>query len=161
MLYNPSQMISSHCWNEVEAHISWDGLVLIVDSWIICSLQPFVLAWGEDEEKATATHSSVLAWRIPGTAEPGGLPSMGSHRVGHDWSDLAAAAAAANQGPKFYSLENILHPVPFRETLFLEWNVKGENKRFYGRALVLKRWLERDGSWGFQEEKVGKKVWAD
>ena len=41
-----------------------------------------------------ATHSSVLAWRIPGTAEPGGLPSMGSHRVGHDWSDLAAAAAA-------------------------------------------------------------------
>ena len=40
-----------------------------------------------------ATHSSVLAWRIPGTGEPGGLPSMGSHRVGHKWSDLAAAAA--------------------------------------------------------------------
>ena len=39
-----------------------------------------------------ATHSSVLAWRIPGTVVPGGLPSMGSHRVGHDWSDLAAAA---------------------------------------------------------------------
>ena len=38
-----------------------------------------------------ATHSSVLAWRIPGTGEPGGLPSMGSHRVGHDWHDLAAA----------------------------------------------------------------------
>ena len=35
---------------------------------------------------------SVLAWRIPGTGEPGGLPSTGSHRVGHDWSDLAAAA---------------------------------------------------------------------
>ena len=35
-----------------------------------------------------ATHSSVLAWRIPGTGEPGGLPSVGSHRVGHDWSDL-------------------------------------------------------------------------
>ena len=44
-------------------------------------------------EKEMATHSSVLAWRIPGTGEPGGLPSMGSHRVGHDWSDLAAAAA--------------------------------------------------------------------
>ena len=42
-------------------------------------------------EKETATHSSVLAWRIPGTGEPHGLPSMGSHRVGHDWSDLAAA----------------------------------------------------------------------
>ena len=38
-----------------------------------------------------ATHSSVLAWRIPGTGEPAGLPSMGSHRVGHNWSDLAAA----------------------------------------------------------------------
>ena len=51
-------------------------------------------------EKERATHSSVLAWRIPGTGEPGGLPSLGSHRVGHDWSDLAAAAAAMwwNQG---------------------------------------------------------------
>ena len=39
------------------------------------------------------THSSILAWRIPGTEEPGGMPSMGSHRIGHDWSDLAAAAA--------------------------------------------------------------------
>ena len=37
-----------------------------------------------------ATHSSVLAWRIPGTGEPGGLPSMGLHKVEHDWSDLAA-----------------------------------------------------------------------
>ena len=43
-------------------------------------------------EKEMATHSSVLAWRIPGTGEPGGLPSMGLHRVGHDWSNLAAAA---------------------------------------------------------------------
>ena len=43
-------------------------------------------------EKEMATCSSVLAWRIPGTGEPGGLPSMGSHRVGHNWSDLAAAA---------------------------------------------------------------------
>ena len=45
-------------------------------------------------EKEMATHSSVLAWRIPGMAEPGGLPSLGSHRVGHDWSNLAAAAVA-------------------------------------------------------------------
>ena len=48
-------------------------------------------------EKEMATHSSVLAWRIPGTEKPGGLPSMGSQRVGYDWSDLAAAAAAAIQ----------------------------------------------------------------
>ena len=45
-------------------------------------------------EKEMATHSSVLAWRIPGTGEPGRLPSMGSHRIRHDWSDLAVAAAA-------------------------------------------------------------------
>ena len=43
-----------------------------------------------------ATHSSILAWRITGTEEPGGLPSKGLHRVGHDRSDLAAAAAAYN-----------------------------------------------------------------
>ena len=43
-------------------------------------------------EKAMATHSSTLAWKIPWTEEPDGLPSVGSHRVGHDWGDLAAAA---------------------------------------------------------------------
>ena len=48
-------------------------------------------------EKEMATHSSVLAWRIPGTGEPSGLPSKGSHRVGHDWSDLAAVAAAGKK----------------------------------------------------------------
>ena len=47
-----------------------------------------------DTEKAMAPCSSTLAWKIPGTVEPGGLLSMGSHRVGHDWGDLAAAAAA-------------------------------------------------------------------
>ena len=52
-------------------------------------------------EKEMATHSSVLAWRIPGTGEPGGLLSMESHRVGHDWRDLAAAAAVTN---------NVVHP---------------------------------------------------
>ena len=46
-------------------------------------------------EKEMATHSSVLAWRNPGMVEPGGLLSMGLHRVKHDWSDLAATAAAA------------------------------------------------------------------
>ena len=45
-------------------------------------------------EKEMATHSSVLAWRIPGMGEPGGLPSMGLHRVRHDSSDSAAAAAS-------------------------------------------------------------------
>ena len=43
-------------------------------------------------EKEMATHSSIFAWRIPGTEEPSGLPSMGSHRVRHDWSKLAVTA---------------------------------------------------------------------
>ena len=65
-------------------------------------------------EKEMATHSSVLAWRVPGTGKPGGLPSMGSHRVGHDWNDLAAAAAAASSlawtlGPGF------THPVGWQQ----------------------------------------------
>ena len=47
---------------------------------------------GSNLMKLIDTHSSVLAWRIPGTGEPGGLPSMGLHRVWHDWSDLAVAA---------------------------------------------------------------------
>ena len=48
-------------------------------------------------EKEMATHSSILAWRILWTEKPGGLPSMGSHKVGHDWSDLAAAAAVSRK----------------------------------------------------------------
>ena len=55
--------------------------------------ETWVRSLGQEDplEKEMATHSSVLAWRIPGMGQPGGLPSMGSHRVGHDWSDLAAA----------------------------------------------------------------------
>ena len=54
----------------------------------------------KDLEQGMATHSSVLAWRIPGTREPGGLLSMGSHRVGHDWSDLAAAEQGRGGSPE-------------------------------------------------------------
>ena len=50
-------------------------------------------------EKEMVTHSSVLAWRTPGTGEPGGLPSMGSRRVGHDWSDVAAAGCTSGKEP--------------------------------------------------------------
>ena len=60
-------------------------------------------------EKEMAAHSSVLAWRIPGTGELGGLPSMGSHRVGHDWSDLAAAAVYICQR-YFLNLSHLLLP---------------------------------------------------
>ena len=57
-------------------------------------------------EKEMASHSSVLAWRIPGMRQPGGLPSVGSHRVGHEWSDLAAAAAIRSKW-KVYTLKRI------------------------------------------------------
>ena len=71
--------------------------------------------WALEEEMAT--HSSVFAWRIPGTAAPGGPPSMGSHTVRHDWSDLAAAAAAAAAAWSF----NPLPPVcRFSATLDLD-----------------------------------------
>ena len=66
-------------------------LISIYNSW----LADFTLTFHFPAlEKEMATHSSVLAWRIPETGDPGGLLSMGSHRVRHDWSGLAAAAAA-------------------------------------------------------------------
>ena len=57
-------------------------------------------------EKEMVTNSSVLPWRIPETGEPSGLPSMGSHRVGHDWRDLAAAVAVQNNS------QCVLHCMP-------------------------------------------------
>ena len=85
-----------------------------------------------------ATHSSVLAWRIPGMGEPGGLPSMGSHRVGHDWNDLAAAAASWEWIPcsnlynilRFTELSHSLSPQTFTRTrhdqfLLCPFNRKG------------------------------------
>ena len=50
------------------------------ETWV-CSL-----GWEDPLEEGTATHSSILAWRIPWTEEPGGLQSMGSQRIGHDWA---------------------------------------------------------------------------
>ena len=71
--------------------------VLVLKPWLF---QPWIELWprtGSDlifvAIKAMATHSSTLAWKIPGMEGPGRLPSMGMHRVGHDWSDLAVAAA--------------------------------------------------------------------
>ena len=57
-----------------------------------------------------ATHSSVLAWRIPGTVKPDGPLSMGSYRVGHDWSDLVAAVAAAARRVTLDHLSNLPDP---------------------------------------------------
>ena len=68
------------------------------DSWMYNDFFFFSKGYVKRWEKAMATHSSTLAWRMPGMAEPGGLPSMGSRRVGDDWSDLAAAAACEKIG---------------------------------------------------------------
>ena len=76
-------------------------------------------------EKEMATHSSVLAWRIPGTGEPGGLPSMGSHRVGYNRSNLAAAAYVYHHGffvylfPFSFLPHFFLFILSFRKSFFL------------------------------------------
>ena len=80
-----------------------------------------------------ATHSCVLAWRIPGTEEPGGLLSMGSHWVGHNWSDLAAAAAAVSlrwelhEGKSILQMGNVLCLFLAKWTGAIEQNVEDPN----------------------------------
>ena len=80
--------------NPMDGGAWWAAVHGVVKSRIPPGYFPFTFHFHALENEM-ATHSSVLAWRIPGTGEPGGLPSMGLHRVGHDWSDLAAAAAAS------------------------------------------------------------------
>ena len=80
--------------NPMDGEARWAGVHGVTKSWTRLSDFTFTFHFHALEEEM-ATHSSVLAWRIPGTGEPGRLPSVVSHRVGHDWSDLATAAAAA------------------------------------------------------------------
>ena len=68
---------------------------------------------------SVATHSSVLAWRVPGTGEPGGLPSVGSHGVGHDWSDLAAVVAAMSFSHGYIFPFLLCFSLPFFSQLFI------------------------------------------
>ena len=65
----------------------WIMAILVAVKWYLIVIL-ICISLVTNEEKEMATHSSVLAWRIPGMVEPGGLPSVGSHGVGHDWSDL-------------------------------------------------------------------------
>ena len=82
-------------------------------------------------EKEMATHSSVLAWRIPGMGEPGGLPSVGSHRVGHDWSDLETAAAAYHNCPQAIDpLPFLLQRFPFAASLEFPRTTAANDHRF-------------------------------
>ena len=85
--------------------LSFLTVIFLLIKWIVFLSLPLLFLSSE-----MATHSSVLAWRIPGTEEPHGLPSMGSHRVEHDWSDLAAVAAASRSHDfKDLSLKTVFH----------------------------------------------------
>ena len=102
-----------------------------------------------------ATHSSVLAWRIPGMGESGVLPSQGSHRVGHDWSDLAAAAAAACIRLTFLLMASVNSGKTFLrnhlkwKSTILEWKKKNHLKALL--ETNLNRWPEEIGP--LNEEK--------
>ena len=90
-------------------------------------------------EKELATHSSVLAWRISGTGEPGRLPSLGSHRVRHDWWDLAAAAAAAGWKDHY--------PGTFSKTTDCDsskMSIMWKTKQKPGNSFWLKRFKKQD-----------------
>ena len=95
-------------------------------------------------EKEMATHSSILAWRIPGMAEPGGLLSTGSHRVRHDWSDLAAAAAAAA-----VIVGGFWSELNWTELIMDHWHkasVLGKVKIITANAVLLKVWYTENSS---------------
>ena len=83
-------------WTEEPGRLQSMGLLGVRHDWAT-SLFTFFTFHFHALEKKMATHSSVLAWRIPGTGEPGGLLSMGSHRVRHDWSDLAVAVVMVTE----------------------------------------------------------------
>ena len=120
----------------------------------------FAIPHTSQVEKEMATHSSVLAWRIPGMEEPSGLPSMGSHRVGHDWSNLATAAYITGESNLFpicyticlqkkhknkqnsYEKKLISYHNKYRETQNSLWNVHlGRAKSKVKNALSLQQKL--------------------
>ena len=80
--------------NPMDRGAWWAAVQRVTRSWTRLSVFTFTFHF-HALEKEMATHSSVLTWRMPGMREPGGLPFMGSHRVGYDWSDLAVAGPAS------------------------------------------------------------------
>ena len=97
-------------------------------------------------EKEMATHFSVLAWRIPGTGEPGGLPSMGSHRVGHDWSDLAADSILKSRAVTLLTKVCIVKAMFLFSSHVCMWVLDHKEgwllKDWYSQTVVLEKTLE-------------------
>ena len=95
-------------------------------------------------ETEMATHSCVLAWRIPGTGEPGGLPSMGSHRVGYYWSDLAAAEQQQQHPllivPVQFSCSVVSYSMRPRELLHIRPPCVTPTPRVYPNSCPLSWW---------------------
>ena len=112
-------------------------------------------------EKEMATHSGVLGWRIPGMEEPGGLPSVGLHRVGHDWSDLAAVAAASHWLSDWTEL-NWSHRA---HSVSVPWEFTGVNSRWhcgtigtclqtgFGKEAVREGFLRELTTWDLRDEE--------
>ena len=121
---NGTPLQYSRLENPMDGGAWWAAVHAVAMSWIQLSDFTFTFHFYA-LEKEMATHSSVLAWRIPGTAEPGGLPPMELYRVRHDWSSLAAAAdrtGAWGPGP-FLSEHRIT---------FLWWRFMGTSLPDYG-----------------------------
>ena len=103
-------------------------------------------------EKEMATHSSVLAWRIPGTGEPGGLPSMGSHRVGHDWSDSSSSRLTYSHASSlFLCLSRPRHSVASLESIV---NEAKSIPAFLPNVLSLKEALQKAREWTTKVEAI-------
>ena len=100
--------------NPMEGAAWWAAVHGVTESWTQLSDFTFTFHF-HALVKEMATHSSVLAWKIPETEEPGGLPSVGSHRVEHDWSDLAAVAPTPST---LYDMSQRRQKVTFLECFF-------------------------------------------
>ena len=95
-------------------------------------------------EEGMGTHANILAWRIPGKVEPDGLSSLGSHRVGHDWSDLAAAAASGSvvkQETQIWSLsqEDLLEEEMATHSSILAWEISRTEESGWLQSMGLQK----------------------
>ena len=135
---NRKKFCVQFCWSCWEFK-SWLSRFSIFHTYIYWSMKVL--------EKGLATHSSILAWRIPRTEESGGLQSIGLQRVGHDWSDLAAAAVAdldevVKLGPLYEETPETFLPFP----LLCENTSRGQpsidlKEKPYHELIMLAPWM--------------------